>query len=99
MAVTLLNANIGGFIVAAILGVLKKNSTNEEHYHEKKKKLFKFVAKWGIIYGIYSFSVEKIIDLGLGGNGAGWFIMRAWGTYGFIALLVLWLIFKPSKSA
>lgn len=99
IALTLLSANIGGFIVAVILGILKKNSINEKNYYEKKKKFFTFLAKWGIIYGIYSFSVGKLIDLGFGEDGIGWFFMRAWGIYGFIALLILWLIFKPRKSA
>lgn len=98
IALTLLSANIGGFIVAAILGILKKNSINEKHYNDKKKRLFSFLAKWGVIYGIYSFTVGKLIDLGFGEDGIGWFFMRAWGMYGFIALLLLWLMVKPRKS-
>ena len=99
IAITLLSANIGGFIVAVILGVMKKNSVSEMHYHEKKKKFFSFLAKWGIIYGIYSYAVGKLIDLGFGEDGIGWFFMRTWGIYGFIVLLIIWSIFKPRKSA
>jgi hypothetical protein len=98
MAMTLLSANIGGFIIATILGVIKSNSTNEGHYQERKKGFFTFLVKWGLIYAIYSFICGKLIDWGYGEDGIGWFFMRAWGVYGFIAILVLWFIFKPGKS-
>ncbi|WP_323011290.1 hypothetical protein [Castellaniella sp.] len=96
---TLLSANIGGFVVATVLGIMKKNSTDDAHYSARRKALFMFLAKWGGIYAAYSFVGGKLIDLALGEDGAGWFIMRVWGLYGFIALLLLWLIFKRNRGS
>lgn len=98
MAFTLLSANIGCFIIACILGILKNNSINEIQYRAKKMKFFTFLAKWGLIYGAYAYTVGKLIDWVVGEDGIGWFFMRAWGSYGFVALLVLWWIFKPRKA-
>jgi len=97
-AMTLLSANIGGFVVATVLGIMKKNSLDEAHYAARRKAFFLFLAKWGGVYAVYAFVGGKLVDLALGENGAGWFIMRAWGLYGFIALLVLWLIFKEKAA-
>ncbi len=99
MAMTLLNANIGGFIVASVLGMMKKNSTSEAHYATRKKAFFALLLKWGGIYVVYAFVGGKLIYLAFGGENVGWLFMRVWGLYGFIALLLLWLMFKPKKRA
>ncbi|WP_137175117.1 hypothetical protein [Massilia sp. HP4] len=98
MAMTLLSANIGGFIVATVLGVLKSDSGSDRHYREKRKVFLIFLAKWGSIYAAYAYICGKLIDWGYGEEGIGWFFMRAWGVYGFIVLLVLWFVFKPRKQ-
>lgn len=99
VAMTLLSANIGGFAVAAALGMMRKSSASPAHYAARKKAFFTFLAKWGLIYGVYAFVGGKLIDLAMGEDGAGWFFMRVWGLYGFIALLLLWFFFKPKKAA
>ncbi|MFD4836291.1 hypothetical protein ACFWP0_02210 [Achromobacter sp. NPDC058515] len=99
IAMTLLSANIGGFVVAAVLGMMKKGSTSEAHYAARKKAFFAFLVKWGAIYAVYAFAGGKLIDLAMGEDGVGWLFMRVWGLYGFIALLLLWLVFKPKKAA
>jgi len=103
LAMTLWGANIGSFVLALILGILKKVSTQEADYVRRKKNLFVFLAKWGAIYTIYSFAGGKLIDWIMGGEvmgdeGVGWLFMRAWGIYGFIAILLLWLIFRRKKT-
>lgn len=98
MAMTLLSANIGGFIVAAVLGVLKSGSSSDAHYVARRKAFFAFLVKWGAIYAVYAFLGGKLIDLAMGEDGVGWFFMRVWGLYGFIALLLLWLVFKRRKA-
>ncbi|WP_241049272.1 hypothetical protein [Achromobacter xylosoxidans] len=98
VAMTLLSANIGGFVVAAVLGIMQKSSTSPAHYATRKKAFFTFLAKWGLIYGAYTFAGSKLIDLALGGDDVGWLFMRVWGLYGFIALLLLWFFFRPKKA-
>jgi len=98
IAMTLLSANIGGFIVATVLGIMKRNSSDEDHYAARKKTFFVFLAKWGAIYAAYAFIGGKLIDLIFREDGVGWFFMRAWGPYVFIAILILRLIFKKKET-
>lgn len=97
IAMTLLSANIGGFVVAAVLGIMKQSSNSDAHYANKKKKFFVFLAKWGAIYAVFSMVGGKLIDWITGEDGMGWLFMRVWGIYGFAALLLLWFIFKPKQ--
>jgi len=98
IAMTLLSANIGGFVLGSVLGVAKRSSTSEIHYQERKKAIFTFLVKWGIIYAIYSFVGGKVIDLISGEDGMGWLFMRVWGIYGFVALIIIWLVLKTTSK-
>ncbi|MFT3802871.1 MAG: hypothetical protein QM766_16850 [Burkholderiaceae bacterium] len=98
IAMTLLSANIGGFIVAAVLGVMKRTSSGDAHYTARRKSFFAFLTKWVALYSLYAFVGGKLIDLAMGEDDVGWFFMRIWGLHGFIALLLLWFVFKRKKT-
>lgn len=97
-ALTLFTANIGGLILAIVLGIMRLKSESEDQYIERRKKLFLFLFKWGGIYTIYSMVGGKILDYVIGQEDIGWFFMRAWGIQSFIVLLLLWFFFKKSRE-
>ncbi|WP_341668218.1 hypothetical protein [Alcaligenes sp. SDU_A2] len=98
IAMMLLSANIGGLILAAILGAFQRSSTSELHYAQRRKALFLVLAKWGGIYVLYNFIGSKLIDLVMGEEDVGWISMRIWGQYGFILLVALWFFHKKKKK-
>jgi hypothetical protein len=91
---TLYSLNIGVFVLAVVLGIMKKSSDSDAEYMGKKKALFSFVLKWGAIYAVYSFIGQKIINKLMDDDTAGFFIMKFFGIYGFGALLIIYYVVR-----
>ncbi|CAN0621901.1 conserved membrane protein of unknown function [Burkholderia multivorans] len=87
---TLYSLNIGVFVLAVTLGIMRRASDSDAEYLGKKKSLFAFLVKWGIIYGIYSFVGQKMVNKVMDDDTAGFFIMKFFGIYGFGALLAIY---------
>lgn len=99
IALTLFNANVGGLVLAIVLGIMRHKSENEAQYLARRKKLFLFLFKWGGIYTVYSMVGGKILDYVIGQEGIGWLLMKGWGVYGFVVLLLLWFFLKKSRES
>ena len=99
IALTLFNANVGGLVLAIVLGIMRHKSENEAQYLARRKKLFLFLFKWGGIYTVYSMVGGKILDYVIGQEDIGWLLMKGWGVYGFVVLLLLWFFLKKSRES
>ena len=104
MLFNLYSLNIGLFLLACYLGYQLNASHSVEMYQRRRLATFKFLAKWGVIYAIYSFIMQKIINKFMDDGDAGFFVMRAFGLYffGFFLFLVFavpWLLRRLSPRS
>ncbi|WP_300750145.1 hypothetical protein [Janthinobacterium sp.] len=86
---TLYSINMGLFVLAAYLGFQLSLSKSPEDYRARRFSTFKFLLKWGGLYLIFSFIVQRIIDKVVGEDGIGFFAMRAFSPYFAIFFLIL----------
>ena len=104
MLFNLYSLNIGLFLLACYLGYQLNASHSVEMYQRRRLATFKFLAKWGVIYAIYSFIVQTIINKVMDDGDAGFFVMKAFGLYffGFFLFLVFsipWLFRRLSPRS
>ena len=62
MLFNLYSLNIGLFLLACYLGYQLNASHSVEMYQRRRLATFKFLVKWGVMYAIYSFIMQKIFS-------------------------------------
>lgn len=95
---TLFTVNVGLFLTATLLGIVRVASASEESYRQSRSKILLFLAKWGGIYFAYTIIARFVLTSAGTGNEEAWMLVRFWGLYGFVGCLIVYFIVKGDKS-
>jgi len=90
--ITLISANIGLYLLAIFLGILRKILDSEGDYKEKRNLIFKFLGKWGGLYTAFAFIARLILTPITGDSVTAWFAVKLYGVPVFAVLVMAFYI-------
>lgn len=91
---SLLSVNIGLFLVATWLGLVRRLSSTDAFYRQRRLRFFLFVAKWGAVYFAFSILARYLMRKSGADDLEAWVLVRSFGMYGFAVCLIVFYLLK-----